>query len=103
MSGYGNYTPYRARWANCFDTNPSAKCLNKPFSLNTKTFIIDNEVVNLKVPVAPVWQRYSALVNLSTYRNAGQRLVYKEIPLNEYGSYPGAPACYGKPPRNTFN
>ena len=104
MSGYGNYTPYRARWSNCFVyNNPSSYCPNKAYSLNTKTFIVDNEVVNSKVPVVPMWQRCSSLINLSTYRTGGQRLVYQDISLNEYGTYSGAPAGYGQPPRNTFN
>lgn len=116
MSGYGNYTPYRARWSNCFkyDTNtsidssgniayPNAKCNPKVFSLNTKKFIVNNVEIYSKVPIVPIWQRYSALINLSTYRTGGQRLVYVDIPLNEYGSYSGAPASYGQPPRNTFN
>jgi hypothetical protein len=112
--GYGNYTPYRARWSTCFDwtssgnmVNPNARCPRKVYSLNTKNVISNvdgiDEIAKIKTPVVPIWMRYSALINSSTYRNGGQKLIYKTIELNEYGSYAGAPAGYGQPPRNTFN
>lgn len=56
---------------------------------------------SIKAPDEPYWKTYSDLVN-NTKITRGKTMLYAQIELNEYGSFSGAPAGYGNPPRNRF-
>lgn len=94
----------RAFWYRCGSRCPSLLEFDKsnivPFGY------VQNGVVKtafrpkyrLPYPIA-----YSIAVNVAGKSTGGEKKIFVNQPLNQFGYYAGAPQGYGQPPRNQFN
>lgn len=94
----------RALWYKCGSKCPSLLKFDKsnivPFGY------VQNGVVKtayrpkyrLPYPIA-----YSVVVNVAGKITGGERKIFENQKLNQFGFYAGAPQGYGQPPRNQFN
>lgn len=91
-----NYKDYCKNKKSC-EIKKSYKAL-KPIAVLTDG---SYSYYTIKAPDEPYWKTQSDLINNSRITR-GKTILYSQIELNEYGSFSGAPAGYGRPPRNSF-
>jgi hypothetical protein len=103
MSGLISGGNYRTK-SSWFDCSVKHGCPRPVLFKTTQISVNRNgniETLTIKQPTIPFWKYQSQVIQTSRFTSRG-RLVYGNLPLNEYGYWSGGPSGSGMPPRNTF-